>query len=169
MLRLALSGYGYWGPNYARILNELAGCAEICPPALERARQRLPGIELSKDYRRLLDLKDVDAVVINTPDHWHALQTIHACEAGKDVYVEKPLSLVVAEGRAMVSAAQRNKRVVQVGLQRRSSKFIKEAADLVRGGAIGKVTVVRSSELMSLGEKITFDPSITSTSPAPDG
>jgi predicted dehydrogenase len=82
--------------------------------------------------------------VISTPDHWHALQMIQACDAGKDVYVEKPLSLVVSEGRAMADAARRTNRVVQVGIHRRSSAFVKEAADLVRGGAIGKVTVARS-------------------------
>jgi predicted dehydrogenase len=96
------------------------------------------------DYRRLLELKELDAVVINTPDHWHALQTIHACEAGKDVYVEKPLSLVVAEGRAMVNAAKRHHRVVQVGIHRRSSAFVRDAAALVRSGALGRITVARS-------------------------
>jgi predicted dehydrogenase len=124
---------------------EVVALCDIHQPYVEFAAKKVGGAPKQfKDYRRLLDLEDLDAVVINTPDHWHALQTIHACDAGRDVYVEKPLSLVVAEGRAMVNAAQRNKRVVQVGLQRRSSKFIKEAADLVRGGAIGKVTVVRS-------------------------
>jgi len=82
--------------------------------------------------------------VIATPDHWHALQMIHACEAGKDVYVEKPLSLVVNEGRAMVEAARRHNRVVQVGIHRRSAAFVKEAADLVRGGALGRITVARA-------------------------
>jgi predicted dehydrogenase len=124
---------------------EVVALCDIHQPYVDFAAKKVGGAPKQfKDYRRLLDLEDLDAVVINTPDHWHALQTIHACDAGRDVYVEKPLSLVVAEGRAMVNAAQRNKRVVQVGLQRRSSKFIKEAADLVRGGAIGKVTVVRS-------------------------
>src|SRR6267154_909905 len=80
-----------------------------------------------KDYRRLLEMKDLDAVVIATPDHWHALQTIRACEAGKDIYVEKPLSLCVAEGRKMVEAARRTKRVTQVGLMRRSTPSCKEA------------------------------------------
>ncbi len=102
-----------------------------------------------KDYRQLLELSDVDAVVVATPDHWHALQMIEACAAGKDVYVEKPLSRVVSEGRAMVNAARRFNRVVQVGLQRRSSAFVAEAADLVRGGAIGKVTVVRSFHIQN--------------------
>ena len=85
----------------------------------------------------------MDAVVICTPDHWHALQTIHACQAGKDVYVEKPLSLCVAEGRAMVEAARKHKRVTQVGLHRRSSAFCREACEFVRKGGIGQVTVAR--------------------------
>src|SRR5262249_4205772 len=73
-----------------------------------------------KDFRTLLDDKAVDAVVVSTPDHWHALMTMMACAAGKDVYVEKPLSLFVREGRWMVDAARRHKRVVQVGTQQRS-------------------------------------------------
>jgi predicted dehydrogenase len=102
-----------------------------------------------KDYRRLLERKDVDAVVISTPDHWHALQTIDACNAGKDVYIEKPLSLTVVEGRRMVEAATRHKRVVQVGINRRSSKHCREAAELVRSGAIGPVTVVRCDHIVN--------------------
>src|SRR5436309_2129516 len=93
-----------------------------------------------REYRQLLEMKDVDAAVICTPDHWHALQTIHACERGKDVYVEKPLSLCVAEGRAMVAAAKKHKRIVGVGIQRLSSSLGKEVAKQIQGGAIGKVT-----------------------------
>jgi predicted dehydrogenase len=96
-----------------------------------------------KDYRKLLDDRNVDAVVIATPDHWHALMFVHACDAGKDVYVEKPFSLTVAEGRKMVQASDRTKRVVQVGIQRRSAKFLQEAAELVRSGGIGHVTVAK--------------------------
>src|ERR1700687_1396576 len=99
------------------------------------------------EYQSLLEDKDVDAVVIATPDHWHALMFIDACNAGKDVYVEKPLSLTVVEGRKMVEAAERTRRVSQVGTQRRSSPFLKEAADFVRGGGIGKVTVAKSYHL----------------------
>jgi len=72
------------------------------------------------DFRKLLDDRAVEAVVISTPDHWHALMTMMACAAGKDVYVEKPLSLFVREGRWMTDVARRNKRVVQVGTQQRS-------------------------------------------------
>ncbi|MGH9723347.1 MAG: Gfo/Idh/MocA family protein [Bryobacteraceae bacterium] len=102
-----------------------------------------------KDYRKLIEDKDVDAVVIATPDHWHALQFIDACNAGKDVYVEKPISLTVFEGRRMVEAARRTNRVTQAGIQRRSGAFLKEAADFVRGGGIGRVTAARSYHVMN--------------------
>ena len=95
------------------------------------------------DYRRLLDQKDVDAVLISTPDHWHALPTIHACQAGKDVYCEKPLTLFVAEGRAMVEAARQNKRIVQTGSQQRSAREFRQACELVRNGALGQLTAVK--------------------------
>src|SRR2546425_6322415 len=129
---------------------EVVALCDLYQPYLDFAARKVGGQPRQfKDSRKLLELKDVDAVAICTPDHWHALQTIHACEAGKDVYVEKPLSLVVSEGRAMVAAARRANRVVQVGLQRRSSVFTREAAELVRGGAIGKVTVVRSFHIQN--------------------
>jgi predicted dehydrogenase len=101
------------------------------------------------DYRRLLEAKDVDAVVIAAPDHWHALQTIQACEAGKDVYVEKPLSLCVAEGRRMVEAVRKHDRVCQVGIHRRSVQVCKEATDFVRQGGLGKVTAARAFHIQN--------------------
>jgi predicted dehydrogenase len=111
------------------------------------------------DYRRLLDMKDVDAVVIGTPDHWHALQTIHACQAGKDVYVEKPLSLCVAEGRKMVEAVRKYGRVCQVGIQRASSPMVNEAVELIRRGGIGKVTVARCFHVQNEWPKGIGNPS----------
>ncbi len=98
-----------------------------------------------KDFRTILDRKDIDAVVIATPDHWHAIQMIAACKAGKDVYVEKPLSMTIVEGRAMVDAARRYDRVAQVGTHRRSSGMFAQLAGVVRSGAIGKVTVARAA------------------------
>lgn len=95
------------------------------------------------DYKKLLEDKDVDAVAIATPDHWHALMFIDACRAGKDVYVEKPLSLTVAEGRRMVEVAGQTSRVTQVGIHRRSVKSLQEAAEFVRGGGLGQVTVAK--------------------------
>jgi len=124
---------------------EVAAICDLYQPYLEFASQKIGSNPAQfRDYRKLLDRQDLDAVVIETPDHWHALQMIHACQAGKDVYVEKPLSLCVAEGRAMVNAAKKYNRVVQVGIQRRSSALGGEVADLIRGGAIGKVTVARA-------------------------
>jgi predicted dehydrogenase len=123
---------------------EVVAISDIHQPYLDFAANKIGGSpEQFRDYRKLLDRKDLDAVVICTPDHWHALQTIHACRAGKDVYVEKPLSVCVAEGRKMVEAARTHKRVVQVGIQRRSAAYCKEVAEFIRGGGIGKVTVVR--------------------------
>jgi predicted dehydrogenase len=102
-----------------------------------------------KNYHDLLDDKDVEAVVICTPDHWHALQMIHACQAEKDVYVEKPLSLCVEEGRRMVEAARKHKRVTQVGLMRRSSEFCRDACEFVRKGGVGPVTVARAFHIQN--------------------
>ncbi len=102
-----------------------------------------------KDYRKVLDDKEVDAVAIATPDHWHALQFIDACRAGKDVYVEKPLSLTVFEGRRMVEVARETNRVTQVGIHRRSAKFLQEAVDVVRSGAIGQVTVAKGYHILN--------------------
>jgi predicted dehydrogenase len=129
---------------------EVAAVCDIHQPYVDFAAQKAgTSPRQFRDYRRLLELRDLDAVVISTPDHWHALQTIHACEAGKDVYVEKPLSLCVAEGRKMVEAARRHRRVTQVGLHRRSSAFVREACELVRGGAIGKVAVARAFHIQN--------------------
>lgn len=95
------------------------------------------------DFRRLIDDPDVQAVVVSTPDHWHALMTMMACAAGKDVYVEKPLALTVREGRRMVDVARRHGRVVQVGTQQRSGPHYRRARDLIRSGHIGPVRSVR--------------------------
>jgi predicted dehydrogenase len=130
--------------------HDIVAVCDIYQPYLDFAARKVgTGPKHYKDYRALLDRKDVDAVVICTPDHWHALQTIDACEAGKDVYVEKPLSLCVVEGRKMVEAARKNKRVTQVGLHRRSAAFCREAADFVRKGGIGHVTVVRAFHVLN--------------------
>src|SRR5690606_4589479 len=95
------------------------------------------------DFRQILDDTAIDAVIIGTPDHWHALQTVMACQAGKDVYVEKPTSVAIAEGRKMVEAARKYKRIVQVGTQQRSAAHFQQAVTLVRSGIIGTVTAVR--------------------------
>jgi predicted dehydrogenase len=129
---------------------EVTAICDIYQPYLDFAAHKIGNRPRQfRDYRRLLELRDIDAVVIATPDHWHALQTIHACAAGKDVYVEKPLSLCVAEGRMMVDAARQHRRVTQVGLHRRSSTFVREACDFVRGGGLGKVTTARAFHIQN--------------------
>ncbi len=96
------------------------------------------------DFRRLLDNKDVDVVINATPDHWHALPAIMACQAGKDVFVEKPVCVAVEEGKKMVEAARKYKRVVQVGLWQRSNLHFQRAAQIVQQGLLGKITFVRT-------------------------
>jgi predicted dehydrogenase len=100
--------------------------------------------EIRRDYRAMLDRKEIDAVVIATPDHWHAHPTIHACQAGKDVYVEKPLAHNIKEGRAMVNAARKYDRVVAVGTQQRSSENFQKAVETVKAGTLGKLFWVQT-------------------------
>lgn len=117
----------------------------MIPPAVravEQAGGSSPRVE--KDFRKLLDDKSIDGVIIATPDHWHALMTVMACQAKKDVYVEKPASHNVVEGRRMVQAARKYERVVQVGTQRRSTPHIIEAVEYVRSGKLGKVGFARA-------------------------
>lgn len=100
--------------------------------------------EQIKDFRKLLERKDIDAVIIATPDHWHALPTIYACEAGKDIYLEKPISHNIVEGKAMVAAARRHNRIVQVGTWQRSTRDFVDAIHYVRSGKLGKIAVVKA-------------------------
>lgn len=102
---------------------------------------RMP--EQIKDFRKLLERKDIDAVVIATPDHWHALPCIYAAEAGKDMHLEKPICHNITEGRAMVAAVKKNKVVVQVGTWQRSTAPFVDAINYVRSGKLGKITTVR--------------------------
>jgi predicted dehydrogenase len=131
---------------------------------LPAAQKKVGGkAKLSGDYRKLLEQKDMDAVVIATPDHWHALQFLAACRAGKHVYVEKPLSLTIGEGQKMAAVARQTGRITQVGLHRRSSANIREAVELIRQGAIGKVTVakcyhLRNESPQGIGNPADSDP-----------
>jgi predicted dehydrogenase len=102
------------------------------------------------DYRKLLEDKEVDAVCIATPDHWHALQTIHAIQAGKDVYVEKPLTITLHEGRKMVEVQAASKQIVQVGLNRRGNMVYQKLARDIRGGKIGKVSLARAARISNM-------------------
>jgi predicted dehydrogenase len=109
---------------------------------VEKASGKAP--KAVTDLRRILEDKSVDAVIVATPDHWHAPATILACDAGKHVYVEKPCSHNIREGRLMVETARRTKRVVQVGTQSRSTAHVRRAMELIHGGAIGDVLVSKA-------------------------
>ncbi|MGA0558088.1 Gfo/Idh/MocA family protein [Larkinella sp. VNQ87] len=100
------------------------------------------GVKVYTDYRELLNNKDIDAVIISTPDHWHAPMVVHSVEAGKDVYMQKPASLTISEGRVMADAVKRTGRIMQVGSQQRSSHQFRYAAELVRNGRIGQLKTV---------------------------
>jgi predicted dehydrogenase len=130
---------GGTGDRTLRPSRSVALC-DVDTGRLDKAATRVGGHpKLYKDFRRLLEDKDVDAVFIATPDHWHALMMIMACEAGKDVYVEKPACLTIEEGHAMVQAAERYGRVVQVGAQGRSQPAAYHACAYIRNGQIGTV------------------------------
>jgi predicted dehydrogenase len=100
-------------------------------------------IKVYGDYRKLLDQKDIDAVIIGTPDHWHALMMIHACEAGKDVYVEKPVGNSIIECNRMVAAQKRYNKIVQAGQWQRSQQHFKDAVDFVQNGQLGNIRTVK--------------------------
>jgi predicted dehydrogenase len=148
-VNLALIGCGGRGRYVSGFMRQAPGAqfAAVCDvydSNAAAAREALaPGAETFKDFRRVLDRKDIDAVVVATPDHWHAAITVLACQSGKHVYVEKPVSHNIREGQAMVAAARSSKRIVQAGTQHRSSAHIAEAASIVRNGELGPVHFVR--------------------------
>jgi predicted dehydrogenase len=148
-LGLGFIGFGLIGKRHVLDFRELPD-VDLLALAETHAGRREEGKALLDrsaaaytDFRRLLDDRRIDAVVVSTPDHWHALLTMMACAAGKDVYVEKPLTLFVREGRWMIEVARRHKRVVQVGTQQRSGPHYQKARELVQSGHIGQVVAVR--------------------------
>jgi predicted dehydrogenase len=122
---------------------EIAALCDVYESKMTAAKNWAPQAKTYADFRKLLDDKEVDAVIVATPDHWHAQITILACEAGKDVYVEKPVMYRLAEGKAMREAVRRTRRIVQAGTQHRSADHMAEAAKMVQGGQIGEVRFVR--------------------------
>src|SRR5438445_5691072 len=130
---------------------DMAALSDVYQPRLEQGVAACGGSARPyKDFRKLLDDKNIQAIVVSTPDHWHALMTIMACAAGKDVYVEKPLTLFVKEGRWMVEAARRYNRVVQAGTQQRSGRHFQKAVEMLRSGAIGKIMSVRGTSFRNI-------------------
>jgi predicted dehydrogenase len=135
---------------------ELAAVCDVYEPNLQAGlKVASTGAKAYRDYRRLLDDKSIPIVVIATPDHWHAQMTIDAVEAGKDVYVEKPMAHTVADGFRMIEAVRRTKRVVQVGTQRRSYPLFQEARQIMASGRVGTVRLVNSWWLNSTPPELT--------------
>lgn len=148
--RLTLGHIGVGGMGTVHLKNMLEFCrrggvhiAAVCDVDENRLSAAVKmagaGVDPYRDYRYILERKDIDAVIISTPDHWHAVQTVHACQSGKHVYVEKPASVTIEEGKAMVAAARENKRVVQVGAQARTAKPAHATCTAIRNGIVGTV------------------------------
>src|SRR5271167_1562857 len=152
-VRLGLIGCGGQGlvDLECFFLNPEVECAVVCDvddahiakglEICEKKGRKKP--DTTKEFRSVLDRKDVGVVLVATPDHWHALPTVMAFQADKDVYVEKPLAKTIAEGQAMLDASKRHNRVVQMGSQWKSAQHIIEATDMIRAGKLGKVNIVR--------------------------
>jgi predicted dehydrogenase len=152
-LRVGFIGCGGRGRGLLRLLSrfpdvDLPVLSDVIEPRLNEAREMLgqgarpQKPELAVDYRRILDRKDIDAVFIATTQHQHGLPFIHSCQAGKHVYVEKPLSHTVAEGRAMVAAARKHGVLTLVGTQQRAGPHYQKAVELIRAGRLGKIGLV---------------------------
>ncbi|QQS45835.1 MAG: Gfo/Idh/MocA family oxidoreductase [Acidobacteriota bacterium] len=159
-IRAAFIGIGLIGKRHlldflAQPDLEVAAICEVYEPRLregiattvETSKSRPDGF---RDFRRMLERRDIDAVVVSTPDHWHALMTMLANAAGKDVYVEKPLTLFIREGRWMIDVARHHRRIVQIGTQQRSGEQYRRCLEIVRGGHIGEVRNIRISSFRNI-------------------
>ena len=150
-------GYGLIGKQHVGDFKkftdvDLVGMCDVYKPRLEEGLQFMgsPNAKGYGDFRRMLENKDIQGVVVSTPDHWHALNTILACAAGKDVYVEKPLTLFIDEGKWMVQAARKYNRIVVVGTQRRHGRGVGEAKKQIESGALGKIHTIRSASYRNI-------------------
>ena len=145
-VRVAVIGAGGRGGGHIKAFRNMADVtvAAICDPDTERmderVRNHVPGARKIRDFRKVLEMKDLDAVVIATPNHWHAPMAIAACQAGKHVYVEKPVSHSIWEGRQMCDARKKYKRVVAAGTQQLSCPAPTECGEDIRAGKYGKVS-----------------------------
>ncbi|HUT34676.1 MAG TPA: Gfo/Idh/MocA family oxidoreductase [Planctomycetota bacterium] len=128
---------------------------DVYAPHAARAQKAIGGsCDAVRDFRQILDRADIDAVATGTPDHWHALITVMACQSGKDVYCEKPLCRTIADGQAMVAAARRYSRVVQMGSQYRSMAHMRQFCEWMRNGRFGRIETVRLSHERNWGAKV---------------
>ena len=163
-IRLGFIGCGGRGSSLMSIVSrypdvEIAAISDVIEPRMDKARRMLADAphpqkpEAALDYRRMLDRKDIDAVFIATTQHWHALPFIHACQARKHIYVEKPLSHTVAEGRAMLKAANKHGIIALMGTQQRAGAHYQKAVELVRSGKLGKIGLVECWNYFDRGER----------------
>ena len=152
-IRVAIVGVRKKGKEHIQDIQKLSGVrvVAICDvdtqwldAEVAKFKERNEKVETYIDYRKLLENKNIDAVVLPVPDHWHALMTVWACQAGKDVYVEKPASHNIWEGRKMVEAARKYNRIVQVGSQDRSDVGLLPLAEHIKEGSLGKIQYIRA-------------------------
>ena len=138
---------------------QVASVADCELPRCEQAaKRRKAKWRMHQDYRKLLDEKDLDGVIVGTPDHARVLVCVRACQAGKDIYAEKPLSLYIAEGRVLVTAARKYQRVFQVGTQQRSMETNRAACEFIRNGGLGKIKVVLGVNYLPRPQRYTALP-----------
>ena len=164
---LGFIGVGGMGTRPLNIFKDfpdvrVAAVCDVYEPHARRAQSAADGKpEVYHDFRKVLDRKDIDAVVIATPDHWHAIPTILACQAGKDVYCEKPLTHRIAEGRAVVNAAEKHKRVTQMGNLIHAGENYHRVVEIVRSGVLGTISKTRvwmAADRSGLGKPADGDP-----------
>ncbi len=143
-------GYGLIGKQHVADFKkftdvDLVGMCDVYKPRVEEGLAYMgnPNAKGYSDFRKMYENKDIQGVVVSTPDHWHALMTIMGCAAGKDVYVEKPMTVAIDEGKWMIQAARKHNRIVVVGTQRRHGKGVAEAAKVVESGKLGKIHSIR--------------------------
>ena len=167
-IRVGVVGTGRMGSSHVKSFHEIPGVrvvavCDVDKDHLDRVvgkfTDRKEKVDAYTDVRKLLDDKNIDAVVIATPNHWHSLIAIWACQAGKDVYVEKPISHNIMEGRKLVEAARKYERIVQAGTQKRSDAAFKEIFDYLQQGNLGKMLVARGfcyKARQSIGKIVKF-------------
>ncbi len=144
--RIGVIGVGRQGSDVAQAAAQFGDVAAVCDVDLSRAEKGKAAFggkaDVYQDYRKLLDRKDIAVVTNGTPDHWHTAVNIAACQSGRDVYAEKPLTLTIDEGKFLCKVVEETGRIVQVGTMQRSDKFFQTAVELVRNGRIGKLRQV---------------------------